>query len=130
VDNNGLSVNGKGRPRILIVGAGFAGFTCAHELEKRLGQCDAELLLVSPTGNMLCSPLLPEVVAGVMDPRYVAVPLHEQLKRTRLVTGYAVSAEVPTWRDRSPIGGWEPSPIDPRQVADEKLRGFRFLPSR
>jgi NADH dehydrogenase len=105
VENNGLFVNGKGRPRVLIVGAGFAGFTYAHELEKKLGQCDAELLLVSPTDYMLYSPLLPEVVAGVMDPRHVAVPLHEQLKRTRLVTGYAVSAEVPAWRGRSPLGG-------------------------
>ena len=130
MENNGPSVNGKGRPRVLIVGAGFAGFTCAYELEKRLGQGDAELLLVSPTDYMLYSPLLPEVVAGVVDPRHVSVPLHEQLKRTRLVTGYAVSAEVPTWRGRSPFGGWEPSPLDPRQVADEKLRSFRFLPSR
>ena len=37
MENNGLSDNGGGRARILIVGAGFAGFACARELEKRLG---------------------------------------------------------------------------------------------
>ena len=84
MENRGLSVNGGGRRRVLIVGAGFAGFTCARELEKRLGPDDAELVLVSPTDYLLYSPLLPEVAAGTMDPRHIAVPLHGRLKRTRV----------------------------------------------
>src|SRR5215216_3746691 len=94
MENNGLSVNGGGRRRVLIVGAGFAGFTCARELEKRLGPDDAELVLVSPTDYLLYSPLLPEVAAGTMDPRHIAVPLHGPLKRTRVVLGYAVGADL------------------------------------
>ena len=94
MENNGLSVNGGGRRRVLIVGAGFAGFTCARELEKRLGPDDAELVLVSPTDYLLYSPLLPEVAAGTMDPRHIAVPLHGRLKRTRVVLGYAVGADL------------------------------------
>lgn len=61
MENSGLFANGRGRSRVLIVGAGFAWFTCAHELEKRLGPDDAELLLVSPADYLLYSPLLPEV---------------------------------------------------------------------
>src|SRR5919107_1813264 len=94
MENNGLSVNGGGRRRVLIVGAGFAGFTCARELEKRLGPDDAELVLVSPSDYLLYSPLLPEVAAGTMDPRHIAVPLHGRLKRTRVVLGYAVGADL------------------------------------
>src|SRR5919202_1111198 len=94
MENNGLSVNGGGRRRVLIVGAGFAGFTCAYELEKRLGPDDAELVLVSPTDYLLYSPLLPEVAAGTMDPRHIAVPLHGRLKRTRVILGYAVGADL------------------------------------
>ena len=44
MENNGLPVSGGGRRRVLVVGGGFAGFTCARELEKRLGPDDAELL--------------------------------------------------------------------------------------
>src|SRR5919107_246700 len=94
MENNGLSVNGGGRRRVLIVGAGFAGFTCARELEKRLGPDDAELVLVSPSDYLLYSPLLPEVAAGTMDPRHIAVPLHGRLKRTRVVLGYAVGTDL------------------------------------
>ena len=97
MENNDLSVNCRGRRRVLIVGAGFARFTCARELEKKLEPHDAELLLVSPTDYLLYSPLLPEVAAGTMDPRHIAVPLHGHLKRTRVIPGYAVGL---TWRRR------------------------------
>jgi NADH:ubiquinone reductase (H+-translocating) len=62
------------RPRIVIVGAGFAGFHCARALDRRLGST-AELILVNPVDHMVYSALLPEVVGGVVDPRCVATPL-------------------------------------------------------
>ena len=63
-----LGSNPKGRPRVVVVGSGFAGFTCARELERRLRPEDAELVLASPTDYLLYSPLLPEVATGVIDP--------------------------------------------------------------
>ncbi len=36
------------RPRALIVGAGFAGYHCARELERLLGPAEATLTLTSP----------------------------------------------------------------------------------
>ena len=66
--------NPKGRPRVVVVGSGFAGLTCARELERRLRPEDAELVLASPTDYLLYSPLLPEVATGVIDPRHIAVP--------------------------------------------------------
>jgi len=94
MENSGLPDSRGGKARILIVGAGFAGFTCARELEKRIEPDDAEILLVSPTDYLLYSPLLPEVAAGAVDPRHVAVPLHAHLKRTRVVPAYAVGADL------------------------------------
>lgn len=146
MENNGSSVNGGGRRRVLIVGAGFAGFTCARELEKRLGPDDAELVLVSPTDYLLYSPLLPEVAAGTMDPRHIAVPLHGHLKRTRVVLGYAVGADLeaqtltvapidePADESRREVG-WDRLVLAPGSVTrtfpipglDEMARGFKTL---
>ena len=59
------------RPKVLIVGAGFAGFHCARELERLLRPDEAELTLASPVDYMLYSPLLPQVAAGVIDRKSV-----------------------------------------------------------
>lgn len=75
------------RPRIVVVGTGFAGFHCLRALERRLPPDAAELCAVNPTDYMLYVPLLPEVAGGTLDPRRVAVPLRTKLKRTRTVLG-------------------------------------------
>lgn len=70
------------RPRVLIVGGGFAGFHCARELERRLRPAEADLMLASPVDYMLYSPLLPQVAAGVITPQAAAVSLRRVLRRT------------------------------------------------
>ena len=45
-------------PHILIVGAGFAGFYCARELERRIRPGEARVTVASPTDYMLYSRLL------------------------------------------------------------------------
>jgi fatty-acid peroxygenase len=72
--------------RIVIVGAGFAGFQAARRLS-RLARGRAEIVLVSPTDYFLYLPLLPEVAAGVLEPRRVTVPLACTLTGVRLVLG-------------------------------------------
>lgn len=57
------------RPRILVVGGGFAGMECVHRLERRLTQDEAEITLVTPWSHQLYLPLLPHVAAGVLTPR-------------------------------------------------------------
>ena len=44
------------RPKVLIIGAGFAGFHCARELERLLRPDEAELTLASSVDYMLHSP--------------------------------------------------------------------------
>lgn len=70
------------RPKVLIIGAGFAGFHCARELERLLRPDEAELTLASPVDYMLYSPLLPQVAAGIITPQATAVSLRRALRRT------------------------------------------------
>lgn len=81
-------------PRVLVLGAGFAGFHCLHGLERRLPGDAAELVAVNPTDYMLYVPLLPEVAGGILDPRRIAVPLRVRLPRTRLVLGEATGVDL------------------------------------
>jgi NADH dehydrogenase len=80
------------RPRVVVVGTGFAGFHCLRTLERRLP--DAEIVAVNPTDYMLYVPLLPEVAGGTLDPRRVAVPLRTMLPRTRAVLGNVTGLDL------------------------------------
>jgi NADH:quinone reductase (non-electrogenic) len=76
------------RPKIVIVGGGFAGYHAARTLT-RLSRGSADIALVNPTDYFLYLPLLPEVAAGLLDPRRVAVSLPESLPGVRLILGAA-----------------------------------------
>ncbi|MEW2614660.1 FAD-dependent oxidoreductase [Streptomyces sp. NPDC047880] len=76
------------RPRILVVGAGFAGYRTARTLS-RLTRGRAHITLLNPTDYFLYLPLLPQVAAGVLEPRRVTVSLSDTLPDVRLVLGEA-----------------------------------------
>jgi NADH dehydrogenase len=76
------------RPRIVVVGAGFAGYHAARILSW-LSRGRAEIALVNPMDYFLYLPLLPEVAAGVIDPRRVAVSLPGTLPDVRLILSAA-----------------------------------------
>jgi NADH dehydrogenase FAD-containing subunit len=84
----------KRRPTVLVVGSGFAGFHCMRRLEKLLPPDAAELLLVSAADYLLYSPLLPNVAAGVVEPRHIAVGLHAALRRARVLLGHVVAVDI------------------------------------
>ena len=86
-NNQSTTVPTPGRPRVVIVGSGFAGTFTARRLEKLLPPDAADVTLVSATDHLLYSPLLPEVAAGRLDPRRISVPLRSVLHRTRVVQG-------------------------------------------
>ncbi|MEA1053505.1 FAD-dependent oxidoreductase, partial [Lamprobacter modestohalophilus] len=54
------------RPRIIIIGGGFAGATAAKALERRLRS--AEIHLLSAENHLTYNPLLPEVVGASVLP--------------------------------------------------------------
>jgi len=73
------------RPSVVVVGGGFAGFFAARTLERLLPVGAADLTIISATDHLCYSPLLPEVAAGRLDPRRIAVPLHSGLRRARVL---------------------------------------------
>ncbi|MDJ1132964.1 FAD-dependent oxidoreductase [Streptomyces iconiensis] len=74
------------RSRIVIVGAGFAGYQAARTLSRQFRGA-AEIVLVNPNDYFLYMPLLPEVSSGILEPRRVSVSLAGTLPRVRLVLG-------------------------------------------
>ncbi|UNN01556.1 NAD(P)/FAD-dependent oxidoreductase [Rhodococcus opacus] len=86
--------NSSTRERVLIVGAGFASFECARRLPHLLAKDprnQTEVILVSTHDYMLYTPLLPDVAGGILDPRYVSVPLAGSLPGVELITGRVTS---------------------------------------
>ncbi|HKA97873.1 MAG TPA: NAD(P)/FAD-dependent oxidoreductase [Streptosporangiaceae bacterium] len=74
------------RRRVVIAGGGFAGFHAARRLA-RLAKGNLDVVLVNPTDYFLYLPLLPEVEAGILDPRTVAAPLASTSPGVRHVLG-------------------------------------------
>ncbi|MFH8440256.1 FAD-dependent oxidoreductase [Streptomyces sp. NPDC018026] len=81
------------RPRIVIVGAGFAGYRTARTLS-RLTRHQADITLLNPTDYFLYLPLLPQVAAGILEPRRVSVSLSGTLPHVRLVLGEAEGIDL------------------------------------
>ncbi|ELS57779.1 NAD(P)/FAD-dependent oxidoreductase [Streptomyces viridochromogenes] len=77
----------------MIVGAGFAGYRAARTLS-RLTRDKADITLLNPTDYFLYLPLLPQVAAGILEPRRVTVSLSGTLPHVRLVLGEADAIDL------------------------------------
>ncbi|MFD7027370.1 NAD(P)/FAD-dependent oxidoreductase [Streptomyces sp. NPDC059917] len=83
------------RPRILVVGAGFAGVECVRRLERSLSPGEADICVVTPNSYQLYLPLLPQVASGVLTPQSIAVSLRRSSRhRTRIVPGAAIGVDT------------------------------------
>jgi NADH:ubiquinone reductase (H+-translocating) len=60
-----------GRPRVLVVGAGFGGLSCARKLNRK----PVEVLLVDERNYHLFTPLLYQVATALLNPSDIAYPL-------------------------------------------------------
>jgi NADH dehydrogenase len=92
----GCAVRGEeaiGMARIVVVGGGYAGFTAARGLERRLRGDDTEVVLVDPRPYMTYQPFLPEVVAGSVEARHAAISHRRHLRRTRVLAGTVTRVE-------------------------------------
>jgi NADH dehydrogenase len=65
------------RHRVVIVGSGFGGLSCA----KALSRSDVDITLISATPHHLFQPLLYQVATGILSPGDIAPPVREILRR-------------------------------------------------
>lgn len=75
---------------VVIVGSGFTGFECARHLARRLrrqGGDAVDITIISPVDYMLYTPLLPDVAGGLVDARFVTIPLANSLRGVDVVRG-------------------------------------------
>lgn len=87
--------------RIVILGGGFAGVTCAENLEAAFGADAAvETTLVSDTNALLFTPMLAEVAASSLEGTHISTPLRTTLKRTNVVRGRVEGVDLKTCRVR------------------------------
>mmetsp|Transcript_16735 Transcript_16735/g.36919 ORF Transcript_16735/g.36919 Transcript_16735/m.36919 type:complete len:149 (+) Transcript_16735:97-543(+) len=59
------------KPRVLILGSGWAGFTLARRLDKNL----FDVRVVSPSNHFLFTPLLPSTAVGTLEFRAIQEPV-------------------------------------------------------
>jgi NADH dehydrogenase len=84
------------RPRVVIIGGGFAGVQCARRLRARLPADRLDLVVFNRENHMVFHPLLAEVAGASINPDAVAAPLRQVLTdadcRAERVTGIDLAA--------------------------------------
>ena len=65
------------RPRVVVVGAGFAGLQAA----KRLGKRPVDLIVIDKRNHHLFQPLLYQVATAALNPADIASPIRRVLRR-------------------------------------------------
>ena len=76
------------RHRVVVVGAGFAGYNAARELSRRAG-ATTEIVVINSTDYFLYLPLMPQAAGGLVAPAHIRVSLARRLRRMRFVLGSA-----------------------------------------
>src|SRR6476469_6772369 len=77
---------------VVIVGSGFTGFECARHLARKFRRHQEDtasvvITIISPVDYMMYTPLLPDVAGGVVDARFVAIPLANALRGVQQIRG-------------------------------------------
>ncbi|HEX6527373.1 MAG TPA: NAD(P)/FAD-dependent oxidoreductase [Streptosporangiaceae bacterium] len=81
------------KQRVVIVGAGFAGFNAARELIRLVGGT-TEITVINSTDYFLYVPLMPQVAGGLVEPRHIRVSLPSRLRKARFVLGTVTHVDV------------------------------------
>jgi NADH:ubiquinone reductase (non-electrogenic) len=81
------------RPKLLVLGCGFAGFSLLSDLRKDRW----DVTLLSPRNYFLFTPLLPSATSGSVEFRSILEPARRRLRDVRVIEG---AAEAIDWQAR------------------------------
>jgi len=87
-------LRGKERPRVVIIGGGFAGLVCARGLAKSA----CEITLLDRRNHHVFQPLLYQVATAGLSPAQIAAPIRRVLaaqRNCRVLMAEVVSVDVP-----------------------------------
>jgi NADH dehydrogenase len=73
------------KQRVVIVGAGFAGYNAARTFSAFVD--DIEIVVINSTDYFLYLPLMPEVSGGLLEPRHICASLPRHLRKARFILG-------------------------------------------
>ncbi|HEY7349717.1 MAG TPA: NAD(P)/FAD-dependent oxidoreductase [Ktedonobacterales bacterium] len=77
-----------GRPKIVILGAGFAGVYAAQELARLLPRAaDGEITLIDENNFFVFTPMLTEVAGGQLDTRHIVIAIRHFSRRINFKQG-------------------------------------------
>lgn len=89
------------KPKIIIIGAGFAGLNAAKSLKK----ADVEILLLDKSNHHLFQPLLYQVATAALSPGNIATPIREVLAKQSNVSVLLVEVQKIDQEKRQVIAG-------------------------
>jgi NADH dehydrogenase len=100
------------KQRVVIVGAGFAGYNAARKLAAFAGSI--EIVVISSTDYFLYLPLMPQVSGGLVEPRHICASLPRRLRQARFILGTVshVDPASKTVRWEAPSGASEQMTYD------------------
>ena len=78
------------RPRLLIIGTGFAAFSLIKDVDVD----GYEITVVSPRNHFLFTPLLPSTTVGTVEFRSIIEPIRTARKGLRFYQGYCVGIDA------------------------------------
>lgn len=107
--------------RILILGGGFGGVYCAKQLERLMAKyrLDFQITLVSRQNFFVFTPMLPQIVSGMIESNHVVVPIRQILRSTRFYEANVQSIDAINKKvhirtgggnDNTAAGGFETGP--------------------
>jgi NADH dehydrogenase len=85
--------NPRRRDRVVIVGAGFAGFNAARELSRLVGTA-TEIVVINSTDYFLYLSLMPQVAGALLEPRHLCVSLPGRLPKAAFVLAMVNHVDV------------------------------------
>ncbi|MGI0045758.1 MAG: NAD(P)/FAD-dependent oxidoreductase [Nitrosotalea sp.] len=81
------------KPKVLILGGGFAGSNVLREIQNRLGT-NAEITLISQANFFLFTPMLPEISSGMLHPSDISTPIRTFCKTANFCHAKVLSIDL------------------------------------